>query len=139
MCMYAFFLRDHALTKRESSLYNRIECSSVRDVSVSTDRDLLSLDNITALRDADQMPPYPLSDIVSTMSDNVWCANPTAGNYVNMTFNQPVVVEGIISGGAFTRSRTREHYVSNFSILFSRDVNGQLQLYDRVYTGLIIQ
>ena len=125
-------LPQRSLTKGEFSLYIRTGCCG--NVFVSSDRGLLSLDNITALHDSNQMMTYPVRNIVSMNTSNgIWCANSTVGNYVNMTFNQPVVVEGIFSHGAVSSSLERQHYVSNFTILFSQDVSGQLQQYYRVY------
>ena len=46
---------------------------------------------------------------------------------MNMTFSQPVILEGVISSGA--TSNSGPHYVSDFTILYSKTVNGPLQLY----------
>lgn len=98
---------------------------------ISSNRKLLPLTNITALH-ADQ-PKYPVENIVE--SSMLWCS--TAGNgvnYVNMTFNQPVVLEGLISHGATSNIGTLaiEHYVSDFSVLYSKTENGSLQQYPSV-------
>ena len=99
-------------------------------VFVSRNRSLLPLDDITALQGAAGQMGFSLERVVSPVSSEFWCASVTAGNYVNMTFTEPIVVEGIISSGAFSTGNV--HFVSNFSILFSQDISGQLQLYNRV-------
>ena len=58
-----------------------------------------------------------------------WCATDRTGNYVNMTFSQPVVIEGIISSGATSNNSQVYHYVSDFTILHSKTVNGPLKFY----------
>ena len=127
--VHACLLRS--MTKHSALSYYLAGCS--RDVFVSRNRSLLPLDDITVLQGAAGDMGFSFEQIVSPLSNEFWCANATAGNYVNMTFTQPVVVEGIISSGAFTLGTTNVlHYVSNFSILFSRDINGQLELYNRV-------
>ena len=107
-----------------------------RDVEiVSHNRGLLPLDGINALQGAAGQMGFSLDQVVSPMLNEFWCASVTAGNYVNMTFTEPILVEGIISSGAATTRTPLPallHYVSNFSILFSQDISGQLQLYDRV-------
>ena len=102
---------------------------------VSYNRGLLPLDDITALQGAAGLMEFSLEQVVSSLPDEFWCAKASTGNYVNMTFTQPIVVEGIISSGAVSSSpiAPNVHYVSNFSILFSRGISGQLQLYNRVY------
>ena len=101
-----------------------------RNELISLDRKLLPLTNIRALH-ADQLA-YPVENIVE--SSMVWCS--TAGNggvnYVNMTFSKPVVLEGLISHGATSNMGTIQHYVSGFSILYSKAENGSLQLYPSV-------
>ena len=78
---------------------------------------------------------FSLEQVVSPVTNELWCASATTKNYVNMTFTEQVVVEGIISSGRTSPGNV--HFVSNLSILFSRDINVQLQLYGRVYAGMI--
>ena len=68
---------------------------------------------------------FPLEDIVT----NFWCASSGTGNYVNMTFSQPVVLEGILSSGATSNNNRVRHYVSDFAIFYSNTVDGPLRLY----------
>ena len=97
---------------------------------LSRNRSLLPLNDITALQGAAGQMGFSLEQIVSSRLNEFWCASVTGRNYVNMTFTEPVVVEGIISSGAFSTGNV--HFVSNFSVLFSRDISGQLKLYNRV-------
>ena len=74
----------------------------------------------------------------------VWCTNNGNGNYVNMTFSQPVVIDGISSRGATSDNSQVHHYVSDFTMLYSKTVNGPLQLYSTeavsndAYTQLLL-
>ena len=96
----------------------------LRNREISKDTALLSAkDNITAFRDS--LPLYPVKNITKAF----WCDNIGIGNYVNMIFSQPVVIEGIISSGATSNNSQVQHYVSSFTILHSATVNGPLQLY----------
>lgn len=102
-----------------------------RNELISSNRKLLPLTSITAFH-ADQ-PGYPVGNIVE--SSMLWCSTAGDGvNYVNMTFSQPVVLEGLISHGATSNIGTLklEHYVSDFSVLYSKKENASLQLYPSV-------
>ena len=93
---------------------------------------MLPIENVRALR-ASLPTLYPVENIVG--SSTPWCTAGDIGpevNYVNMTFSQPVVLEGLISQGATSNMGTLQHYVSGFSILYSKTENGSLQLYPSV-------
>ena len=97
-----------------------------RNELISSDRKLLPVENIRALRAS--LQTYPVENIVE--SSTLWCTEGDGVNYVNMTFSQPVVLEGLISQGG--NSNMGQHYVSGFSILYSKTENGSLQLYPSV-------
>ena len=100
---------------------------------ISTNAGLLQPASITVLRT--NTLNEPLSNIVD-LSRHGWCTSVETGNHVNMTFTQPVVVEGIqsigISAVVSGTSIIRHYYVSRFSILYSQSKDDPLQLYPRV-------
>lgn len=60
--------------------------------------------------------------------------SPPVGNYVNITFVHPMIVEKIVSRGLnhTSTSDTGFSYVSNFSIYYTNMTDGELQLYHEV-------
>ena len=113
----------------------------LRSRIISDETTLLSpTHNITAFYDSTSIPSYPVKNI----SKALWCTNIGIGNYVNLTFSQPVIIEGILSSGGTSNNSQVHHYVSDFTILYSKTVNGPLQLYsteavsNNAYTTIII-
>lgn len=102
---------------------------------ISTNAELLQPANVTTLRtNTLNEPPSRIVDL----SLPGWCTSVETGNHVNMTFTQPVVVEGIQSIGfsAMVGNNVRQYFVSRFSILYSQNEDGPLQLYSRVCVQL---
>ena len=89
---------------------------------------LLQPDNVTARFQISGNPPFRIVD-------QFWCTPDQDGNHINMTFSQPIVMEGFFSNGATSTDnfgQTLQHYISNFSILYSESKDGPLQLYPTV-------
>ena len=100
-------------------------------VRISTDRTILPLQDITALRPGSFSP---LFRIVSSSDEEQWCANtansgPAVGNYINLTFSESILVEAIVSRGHNVGEQPV--FVSSFSILHSLGTN-PLQQYNKV-------
>ena len=89
---------------------------------------LLQSDDVTA-RSGNNPPPFR---IVDPSAQFIWCTTDKDDNHINMTFSQPVVMVGFLSNGATSNSQTVEHYVSNFSILYSESMDVPLHLYSKV-------
>lgn len=100
---------------------------------------LLQPDDVTAL-----FGNTPFHIVEQSLS--FWCIFGQDGNHINMTFSQPVVMEEFTTNGgtSFSGTVTVEHYVSNFSILYSESMDGPLHRYPSVrimctgYTNLCI-
>ena len=143
-CMYTLFIIElfallyflpylsaslHIHSEKNVHIFNTfLSCifktGCLKNREISKDTALLSATyNITAFRDS--IPLYPVKNITKAF----WCDNIGIGNYVNMIFSQPVIIEGILSSGATSNNSQVQHYVSSFTILHSKTVNGPLQLY----------
>ena len=94
---------------------------------LTTNRTLLPLTNIAALN---------LADSIGFVDDDamIWCSYFSESSLVNMTFTKPVVVEAITSRGEFDQMHDTRHFVSNFSVFVSPnlDPNEKLELLDEV-------
>ena len=100
---------------------------------ISTNRVLLPLQSITALRPGSFSP---LFRIVSSNDDERWCANtensgPAVGNHINMSFTEPILIEAIVTRGHTVGDQPV--FISSFSI-FHQIGTVPLQQYEKVKT-----
>ena len=105
-------------------------------VKISTNRVLLPLQAVTALRPGSFSP---LFRIVSSSDDEQWCANtensgPAVGNHVNMSFTEPILVEAIVTRGHTVGDQPV--FISSFSI-FHQLGTVPFQQYNKVSTTII--
>ena len=128
-CMYTLFIIElfallyflpylsaslHIHSEKNVHIFNTfLSCifktGCLKNREISKDTALLSATyNITAFRDS--IPLYPVKNITKAF----WCDNIGIGNYVNMIFSQPVIIEGILSSGATSNNSQVQHYVSSF-------------------------
>lgn len=72
---------------------------------------------------------WPLTNLLSTNLDSYWCEHTftpsSVGNYVNVTFTSPVVLDTFLSKGSTTGGSSE--YVSNISVYFRSFEGGSLQ------------
>ena len=106
-------------------------------MAIALNTTLLPRADIVALSGGNDQPIFPVENIGG--SNTGWCANISGEeNYINMTFAQPVLLEGIHSFGRTTSTidAITQHFVSNFSILYTilPESSEPLELYDRVST-----
>ena len=80
-----------------------------------------------------------ITDLTVTPSDSEeYCLqeddSPPVGNYVNITFVHPMIVEKIVSRGLNYTSGADNgiSYVSNFTILYTSEINETMKLYHGV-------
>ena len=97
---------------------------------------LIQPDNVTARFQSETAVNFPPFRIVEHIqSGSIWCTSDEDGNHINMTFSQPIVMEGFFSNGGTSTDnlgRSFVHYVSNFSILYSESMDGPLHHYPSV-------
>ena len=99
---------------------------------ITTNRDLLPFNSISAFNDSLTLQENPLNFIVNdSVQRELWCSNYTSSNYVEMAFEEPVIIEGVASRGAFFQSL--RFFIANFSLLFSSDDSRtDFELYEEV-------
>ena len=120
-----------------------VECSFVslyagclHNDFITADRALLPFNSISAFNDSLTLDDNPLKFIVNnSVARELWCSNYTGSNYVEMNFEEPVIIEGVISRGAFLQSR--RFYIANFSLLFSSNDVDDLETYSEVRTRML--
>ena len=90
---------------------------------------LIQPNNVTARFQTSGQPPFRI------VEQSGWCTPGQDGNHINMTFSQPIVMEGFFSNGGTSTDnfgQIFEHYISNFSILYSESKDGPLHRYPSV-------
>ena len=105
-------------------LFSVVGCR--RNYVISSNTAILPPENIAVLREFQE----PASNILALDSEQLPCMSTTdiIGNYVNVTFNQPVVVEGMLSYGSayITNGTFFWNYKSSISLWYSKNENGPL-------------
>ena len=107
---------------------------------LTADNDLLQHPaGISVLRPSAIESDRPITDLTVTPSDSEeYCLqedeSPPVGNYVNITFVHPMLVEKIVSRGLNYTGDTDNgvSYVSNFTILYTSAVNRSMKHYHGV-------